>query len=169
MLRLHDEVDGLAGRLAQLGVLRHAVGLAQGDGRDAVAVEPRVLRAAGEQVAVGLLVLDQPVDSLADHVRGVCRPGAYSRRRDTSTAPGPWPPYPIAFRPAPRRPASRPAAIRASSNGRRGTGAGRRNQSALDGDFRAFVTAAGLQSFLAAADGALLVGLGRLAHRAVDG
>ena len=45
---------------------RHAVGLAERDRRDAVAVEPAILRAADKQIAVRLLIADQEIDPAGD-------------------------------------------------------------------------------------------------------
>ena len=54
------------------GILRHAVGFAEGDRREAVAIEPDaavgVVVERHEQVAVFFLALDEEVEAAADHV-----------------------------------------------------------------------------------------------------
>src|SRR5262249_61680644 len=70
VLGLDDEVDGLLGGCPQRLVPGDAVGLAQDHGADGVAVHVGVAAAAGPEVAVFLLVLDEPVDAHL-HILGV--------------------------------------------------------------------------------------------------
>src|SRR5262249_59074009 len=70
VLGLDDEVEGLLGVGPQRLVPGDAVGLAQGHGADGVAVHVGLAVAASEEVAVLLLVLDEPVEARL-HVLGI--------------------------------------------------------------------------------------------------
>ena len=72
MLRSNDEVQRFLGRLFEARILRHSVGFAQRQRGQGVTVQPDALVGRfihrQEQVAVGLLALEQIVDAAAHDV-----------------------------------------------------------------------------------------------------
>ena len=66
VLGVDDELDRALGRLLKLGVAREAEAFADGHRGDRVAVQVGHAGRADEQVAVGLLMLDQPLEPAAD-------------------------------------------------------------------------------------------------------
>lgn len=91
MLGLHDEVDGPLGRLLQPRLPRHAERLAEGDRGDAVAVHHGLVGRPHRQVAVGLLVRDQPSQAAGDVVLVTAgeRSVAVTEQRQERQARGP--------------------------------------------------------------------------------
>lgn len=66
MLAARDPIEGALGRVAQCGVFRQAIGLAQRHRRDGVAVHHLVAGVGQVEQAVGLLLLDQPCQAAVD-------------------------------------------------------------------------------------------------------
>src|SRR5262249_27909650 len=66
VLCIDDELNGALGWTQESGVARESVALADGHGRDRMAIQVRHPRRPHEQVAVGLLMSNQPIQSLPD-------------------------------------------------------------------------------------------------------
>src|SRR5262245_5550593 len=68
MLAIQYELQRLLGGIAQAGILGHAVRFAERDRGNAVAIESHELSFAREQVTVGLLSFDEPLESAGDRL-----------------------------------------------------------------------------------------------------
>src|SRR5262249_1792258 len=83
MLAVEDELKRLLCRIAQFGILRHAIRFAQRDRRNAMAIVTNELCLACEQVAVRLLLGDEPLKAAGDCVMiltGVVRVAGAEKR-----------------------------------------------------------------------------------------